>query len=349
MILILAIAAALWGLGALMGAPRRARAMMIGALILGVMLIQITLPPEAPLRQATGERVEYWLILLATIALVWGYSRLVRRLRTRAATQAAPAEPEPDGQLSEAELNRSMRHIVLREIGGPGQAALKRARVLVIGAGGLGSPVLLYLGAAGVGTLGVIDDDEVSLTNLQRQVIHDETTLGRPKVFSAQSRLNALNPHLVLRPYNRRLTEEIAEELFADYDLIIDGTDNFDTRYLTNRTCVALSKPLISGALTQWEGQVSLFDPANGGPCYQCLFPRAPDPGLAPSCAEAGVLGPLPGIIGTIMASEAVKHITGAGETLRSRLMLHDALHAETRTIATRANPECPTCQGRGT
>jgi molybdopterin/thiamine biosynthesis adenylyltransferase len=242
------------------------------------------------------------------------------------------------------EVDRYARHIMLREIGGPGQKALKRARVLVVGAGGLGAPALMYLAAAGVGRIGVIDEDVVEATNLQRQIIHSDVRIGLPKVFSAETAMLALNPYVDVRPYHRRLTDEIASGLVEEYDLVLDGTDNFATRYVINKACVDLSKPLISGALTQWEGQISLFDPAHGAPCYRCIFPEAPAAGLAPSCAEAGVLGPLPGVVGAMMAAEAIKSLTGAGDTLSGRMMIYDALYAETRTITLKRRADCPDC-----
>ena len=191
------------------------------------------------------------------------------------------------------------------------------------------------------------DDDMVDGSNLQRQIIHADQRIGMPKVFSAEIALRALNPFIELRPYHRRLDEAAARALFADYDLILDGTDNFDTRYMVNRLAVELGKPLISGAITQWEGQLSLFDPARGGPCYECVFPTRPAPGMVPSCAEAGVAAPLPGVIGAMMAMEAVKQITGAGEGLRGRLMIHDALYAETRVIGITPRADCPVCGAR--
>ncbi|EBA18748.1 molybdopterin biosynthesis protein MoeB, putative [Roseobacter sp. SK209-2-6] len=262
-------------------------------------------------------------------------------------TRAQPKEPpmsDAAPTFSGTELERYARHIVLRELGGPGQKRLKQAKVLVIGAGGLGAPALQYLAAAGVGTIGVIDDDIVENANLQRQVIHRDKDIGTPKVFSAQAAMEAQNPYVIVRPYHRRLDAEIATELFSEYDLILDGTDNFDTRYLVNRTAVALGKPLISGALSQWEGQLSLFHPKQGGPCYQCIFPEAPAMGLAPSCSEAGVIGPLPGVVGSMMAVEAIKHITGAGMVLRDELLIYDALYGESRKIRLSRNEECPIC-----
>jgi molybdopterin/thiamine biosynthesis adenylyltransferase len=297
---------------------------------------------------ATGESAALWLMIGGAAALVLVYRAALGALRARAGARGAKADTAPKPLFSETELNRYARHIVLREIGGPGQKALKQARVLVIGAGGLGSPVLLYLAAAGVGTIGVIDDDVVDNSNLQRQVIHRDGDIGLPKVQSAMAAMQAQNPNVVVRPYQRRLSEDIAATLFAEYDLILDGTDNFETRYLTNAAAVAQAKPLISGALSQWEGQLSVFDPARGAPCYQCIFPEAPAPGLAPSCAEAGVLGPLPGVVGAMMAAEAIKIITGAGQALRGELLIYDALYGESRKIAVSRRPDCPICGNKG-
>jgi molybdopterin/thiamine biosynthesis adenylyltransferase len=234
----------------------------------------------------------------------------------------------------------------LREIGGTGQKKLKSAKILVVGAGGLGAPALQYLAAAGVGTIGVIDDDSVENANLQRQIIHRDEDIGTPKVFSAQQAMLAQNPYVEVRPYHRRLDAEIAQDLFADYDLILDGTDNFKTRYLVNETAVMLGKPVISGALSQWEGQLSVFDPAKGTPCYQCIFPSAPAPDLAPSCAEAGVIGPLPGVVGAMMAQEAIKLITGAGSVLHSEMLIYDGLFGETRKMGLKPRSDCPICGG---
>lgn len=215
-----------------------------------------------------------------------------------------------------------------------------------MGAGGLGSPALLYLAAAGVGTIGVIDDDTVSNSNLQRQVIHTDARIGMPKVFSAEVAMTALNPHIAVRPYNRRLTGAEAAALFAEYDLILDGSDSFDTRYMVNDAAVAAKKPLISAAITQWEGQISLYDPAGGAPCYACIFPERPADGLAPACAVAGVMGALPGVVGAMMAVEAIKEITGAGEGLRGRMLIYDALYGESRQIGLKRSPSCAVCGG---
>jgi len=285
-----------------------------------------------------------WLMLGGVVGVVAVYGRGVRALKRRGTPDKETDEVVKAAAFSERELQRYARHIVLREVGGPGQKRLKQARVLVIGAGGLGAPALLYLAASGVGTIGVIDDDEVENSNLQRQVIHRFDDIGLPKVFSAQKAMLAQNPDVKVLPYHRRFSEDIAAELIGDFDLVLDGTDNFDTRYLVNRAAVEAGKPLISGALSQWEGQLNVFDPAHSGPCYQCIFPKAPAPGLAPSCAEAGVIGPLPGVIGAMMAVEAIKLITGAGAVLRGEMLIYDALYGETRKIALKRRDECPIC-----
>ncbi len=342
MVWVLAIAAGLWFLGHRAGAPARARWMMIGLLYVAVLALLVVLPEGHAVQRGLGGTLGEWLVLGGLAALVFGYREALGRLRRRA-RPAEAAAPKPGG-FGAAELERYARHIMLREIGGPGQKKLKAARVLVIGAGGLGAPAVMYLAAAGVGTIGVIDDDEVEPANLQRQIAHADARIGMPKVFSAEIAMKELNPFVTVRPYHRRLTEEIAGDLFADYDLVLDGSDNFATRYLANRACAALGKPLVSAALTQWEGQIGVFDPGRGGPCYQCVFPEAPAPGLVPTCAEAGVLGPLPGVLGTMMAVEAVKAITGAGEVLDGRLMIYDALYGETRVIALARRADCPVC-----
>jgi molybdopterin/thiamine biosynthesis adenylyltransferase len=250
--------------------------------------------------------------------------------------------------LSPEELERYARHIVLREIGGPGQRRLRAARVLVVGAGGLGSPALLYLAAAGVGTLRIVDDDAVSLSNLQRQILFGDRDVGAAKTTVAAAALGRLNPHVTVEAREARLDAGNAAGLLEECDAALDGSDSFATRAAVNAACVAAGVPLISGALSQWEGQVSLFDPARGGPCYACVFPDAPVAGLAPSCAEAGVVGALPGVIGSMMALEAVKLVARAGEGLRGRMFLFDGLYAETRRIGLRARPDCAVCGGRG-
>jgi molybdopterin/thiamine biosynthesis adenylyltransferase len=311
----------------------------------GIVVAHLVLPVGAALPVATGGSLASWLVMGGVAGAVVAYRAVLGRLRVRALPVSTAATPVPrPGSLSDAELDRYARHIVLREIGGTGQKRLKAAKVLVVGAGGLGSPALLYLAAAGVGTIGVIDDDTVSNANLQRQIIHTDDRIGMPKVFSAEAAIRALNPFVTVRPYNRRLAGAEAPALFAEYDLILDGSDNFDTRYLVNAAAVAAGKPLLSGAITQWEGQLSLYDPARGAPCFACVFPDRPAAGLAPSCAEAGVMGALPGIVGATMAAEAIKEITGAGEGLRGRLMLFDALWGENRMVAVERRADCTVC-----
>jgi len=342
MTLVLAMMAAVWGIGVWLKTPVGQRLAVITVIWVGVIIEQLVLPAGHPLRQATGGSAQVWLVLGGAVALVLAYRLGIVRLRDRAAPKAA--DLPAGGAFRPAELDRYARHIMLREIGGPGQRRLKDASVLVVGAGGLGAPALLYLAAAGVGRIGVIDDDVVESSNLQRQVIHTDARLGMAKAQSAVMAIQALNPFVEARSYTRRLTPEIAADLFAGHDLILDGSDNFDTRELVNRVAVNLRKPLIAAALTQWEGQISLYDPARGGPCYACVFPQRPAPGLVPTCAEAGVAGPLPGVVGSMMALEAVKQITGAGEGLRGRLLLFDGLHGENRTISLRKRADCPVC-----
>ncbi len=245
-------------------------------------------------------------------------------------------------ELSRDELLRYSRHLVLPGLGLEGQRKLKGARVLVVGAGGLGAPAALYLAAAGVGTIGLADADRVDVTNLQRQIIHGTATLGDRKVDSAKARLGDLNPHVVVTAIPDRLTSANAREIVRQYDVVLDGSDNFPTRYLLNDACVLEQKPLVYGSIFRWEGQVSVFAP--GGPCYRCLFADPPPPGLVPNCAEGGVVGALPGIIGSLQALEAIKLILGAGETLIGRLVLFDGLRMTFREVTLRRDPDCPVC-----
>lgn len=344
MALVLAFAAALWGLGHLLKTPIAARLLMIGLLYVAVLALHVAFPEGHALREATGGSAGEWVALGVLGAVGWAYAFGLKRVKARVRPENRPQDKP--SMSSSAELERNARHIVLREIGGPGQKRLKEARVLVIGAGGLGAPALQYLAAAGVGTIGVIDDDVVENSNLQRQIIHTDARIGMPKVFSAQQAMEAQNPFVTVRPYHRRLTREIATDLFRDYDLVLDGTDDVETRYLVNETAVALKLPLISAAISQWEGQISLFDPSRGAPCYRCVFPEPAAPGLAPSCAEGGVLGPLPGVIGSMMAVEAIKFLAGAGEPLLGRMMIYDALYADVRVIGVKRRDGCPVCQG---
>lgn len=345
MVFVFAAAATIWLLGAGAKISRPKRWVLIAGLYVAVLLVHLLMPEASFLRKMSGGSLGIWLITGGIVTVALAYLALLRFFKAKGKIRVEKmTDIKAKPAFSETELSRYARHIMLREIGGVGQKKLKNARVLVIGAGGLGSPVLLYLAAAGVGTIGVIDDDQVDNSNLQRQVIHRDADIGKPKVFSAQAAMKAQNPNVVVRPYQRRLNESIAAELFSEYDLVLDGTDNFETRYLVNRTCVALKIPLISGALSQWEGQISTYDPAGGAPCYQCIFPEAPVAGLAPSCAAAGVIGPLPGVIGAMMALEAIKEISGAGEGMRGQMLIYDALFAETRKIKLKRRKDCPVC-----
>ncbi|QMU58015.1 MAG: molybdopterin-synthase adenylyltransferase MoeB [Boseongicola sp.] len=343
MILVLALAAIIWGVGHLLKAPTAVRVLMLALLYLAVLAAQLLFPDGHSIRVATGGSPGEWLIVGVLALLVWGYVRGLRYLKT----QVRPENLEGNSMQSNAstsELERNARHIVLREIGGPGQQKLKKARVLVVGAGGLGAPALQYLAAAGVGTIGVIDDDKVENSNLQRQVIHNDDRIGMPKVFSAEIAMRAQNPFIEVRPFNRRINSDVADQIIGDFDLVLDGTDDADTRYLVNDVCTRLKIPLISAAISQWEGQISVFDPSRRAPCYRCVFPEQPAQGLAPSCAEGGVLGPLPGVVGSMMAVEAIKFLAGAGETLLGRLMIYDALYADVRTIRISPRQDCATC-----
>ncbi len=246
-------------------------------------------------------------------------------------------------QLSKDEILRYSRHLIMPEVGMEGQLKLKQAKVLAIGAGGLGSPLALYLAAAGVGKLGIVDFDVVDFTNLQRQVIHSTSDVGRSKLASARETIQGINPNVEVLTYETRLTSENALDIFKDYDVIADGTDNFPTRYLVNDACVLLGKPNAYGSIFRFEGQASVFY-AKEGPCYRCLYPEPPPPGLVPSCAEGGVLGVLPGIVGSIQALETIKLITGKGRPLIGRLLLFDALNLKFRELKLRKSPDCPVC-----
>src|SRR5438552_17257990 len=245
--------------------------------------------------------------------------------------------------LSNDEILRYSRHLIMPEVGMEGQLKLKAAKVLCIGAGGLGSPMALYLGAAGVGTLGIVDFDVVDYTNLQRQIIHSTADVGRPKLDSAAEKLKAMNPFLDIRKFNTRLSSDNALELFKEFDIIADGTDNFPTRYLVNDACVLTGKPNVYGSIFRFEGQASVFA-TKEGPCYRCLYPEPPPPGLVPSCAEGGVLGVLPGVVGTIQAMETLKLILGVGEPLIGRFLIFDALRMRFRELKLKKDPDCPVC-----
>jgi adenylyltransferase/sulfurtransferase len=247
---------------------------------------------------------------------------------------------------TEEQIERYSRHIILPEVGAEGQSKLLESKVFMIGAGGLGSPVAYYLAAAGVGTIGIADADVVDMSNLQRQIIHNQGRVGMPKVESARETIRALNPDVEVRTYNYRVEAENIREIIRDYDLVIDGCDNFPTRFLVNDACFFEGKPLVSGAMFRFEGQVATFKPTLDaeGPCYRCLYPEPPPAGLVPSCSEAGILGALAGAVGTIQAVEAVKELLGIGESLSGRLMTFDALRMEWKKLRLRKDPACPLC-----
>ncbi len=255
-------------------------------------------------------------------------------------------------ELSEHQIHRYARHLILDEVGEEGQAKLLAARVLVIGAGGLGSPVLLYLAAAGIGTLGFVDSDVVELSNLQRQIIHTNDSIGRAKVDSALATLRSVNPDITLVPHHFRLTVDNVRELIADYDLVADGSDNFSTRYLLNDACYLAKKPLVSAALLRFEGQLSTFKahhPGDGFPCYRCIFRDPPPPDLIPRCEQAGILGSVAGVLGTLQATEIVKEVLGLGDSLSGQLLIYDALSSEFRKIKVKRDPGCPLCGSQAT
>ena len=256
---------------------------------------------------------------------------------------ATPAPGAPEASLSQEEILRYSRHLIMPEVAMEGQLRLKRASVLLIGTGGLGAPLGLYLAGAGVGRLGLVDFDVVDFTNLQRQVMFDSQDVGRPKIEVARDRLSNLNPSIRIETHETRLTSANALDLLRNYDIIVDGTDNFPTRYLVNDACVLLGKPNVYGSIFRFEGQATVFG-YPGGPCYRCLYPEPPPPGLVPSCAEGGVLGVLPGIVGSIQAMETLKLILGNGEPLVGRLLLFDALKMQFRELKVRRNPDCPAC-----
>jgi len=250
----------------------------------------------------------------------------------------APAATETDY------LERYARHIILREVGGVGQKRLADARVLVVGAGGLGAPILQYLAACGVGLIGIVDDDTVSLSNLQRQVIYRASDIGALKTAAATRFIGDLNAGVEVVAHDLALSAENADQVVQNYDIVLDGTDNFAARRAVNAACVLHGIPLVSGAISQWEGQVTLIDTTQGTPCFNCIFPNEPAPGTAPTCAEGGVIGALPGIVGSLMALEAIKVITGAGSCLKGEMLIFDGLWSETRKIRLTRTPDCPVC-----
>jgi len=282
-------------------------------------------------------------LLAAQVLRTMGYTRVASMAGGITRWQEAGYPVVRDRQLSAEQLERYSRHFLLRQLGEKGQRKLLDAKVLLVGAGGLGSPVALYLAAAGVGTLGIVDADVVDRSNLQRQVLHTTDRVGMRKTESAAMTIQALNPDVQVRVYPERLTVDNVMALFQDYDVIVDGSDNFPTRYLVNDAAVLVGKPVVHGSIFQFEGQASVFKP-HEGPCYRCLFPTPPPPGMVPSCSEVGVLGVLPGVIGVIQATETIKLIIGQGEPLVGRLVMYDALAMRFREIRIRRDPDCPLC-----
>lgn len=253
--------------------------------------------------------------------------------------------------LSDDQVERYARHIVLRDVGGAGQQKLLASRVLIVGAGGLGSPVALYLASAGVGTIGIVDDDDVSLSNLQRQILYGSDDIGQPKVARAKQALNTLNPDVSVETHHYRLTAENALELIKQYDIVADGTDNFDTRFLVNDACFLAQVPLVSAALGQFEGQLSTFKAYEDteAPCYRCIFPEKPPPGVIPSCAEAGIIGAVAGVLGSLQALEVIKELLSLGQSMSGRLLIYDALSVSARTVRVKADPRCQLCGPQAT
>ena len=331
-----------WFLAGYLGMSQNLRAIYVVLLLVGILGALVLIPETHSFSIRMGGWAPW-----ATISFIFGVTFLFRlfisALRNKS-NKINFTDVQAADEFSNHELERYSRHILLKELGGLGQRRIKDSKVLIIGAGGLGAPIIQYLAASGVGTIGIIDHDKVSLSNLQRQVIYLTNQVGEQKVFSAVDAIYKLNSNVNVRPYNRRLNSEIAEEIFSEYDVIVDGTDNFETRYIANAAAMRTKKPLVSGALSQWEGQVSVFAPHQGGPCYACVFPTPPKDGLALTCSEGGVFSPLPGVVGSVMAVEALKILSQSGETLLGQMFIYDGLRGESRKIKLKPNKKCPVC-----
>lgn len=331
-----------WFLAGYLGMSQNLRATYVVILLVGILGTLVLIPETNSFSIRMGGWAPW-----ATISFIFGVTFLflsfISALRNKS-NEIYFTDVQDADEFSNHELERYSRHIILRELGGLGQRRIKDSKVLIIGAGGLGAPTIQYLAASGVGTIGIIDHDKVSLSNLQRQVIYLTNQVGEQKVFSAADAIYKLNSNVNVRPYNRRLNSEIAEEIFSEYDVIVDGTDNFETRYVANAAAMRTNKPLVSGALSQWEGQVSVFAPHQGGPCYACVFPTPPKDGLALTCSEGGVFSPLPGVVGSVMAVEALKILSQSGETLLGQMFIYDGLRGESRKIKLKPNKKCPVC-----
>ena len=331
-----------WFLAGYLGMSQNLRAIYVVILLAGILGALVLIPETHSFSIRMGGLAPW-----ATISFIFGVTFLFRlfisALRNKS-NKINFTDVQAADEFSNHELERYSRHILLKELGGLGQRRIKDSKVLIIGAGGLGAPIIQYLAASGVGTIGIIDHDKVSLSNLQRQVIYLTNQVGEQKVFSAADAIYKLNSNVNVRPYNRRLNSEIAEEIFSEYDVIVDGTDNFETRYIANAAATTIKKPLVSGALSQWEGQVSVFAPHQGGPCYACVFPTPPKDGLALTCSEGGVFSPLPGVVGSVMAVETLKILSQSGETLLGQMFIYDGLRGESRKIKLKPIKKCPVC-----
>ena len=315
---------------------------IISFIFILLFLVHLVFNSDNILIQLTGGSLNKLIFIGLLYSILALYALILSKIKN--SQRVRSLEKRKGGSFKSEELDRYARHIILKEIGGSGQKKLKNARVLVVGAGGLGSPVLQYLGACGVGVIGIIDNDLVDNSNLHRQVIYPDSAIGENKVFAAAEVIKSQNPFIEVLTFNRLFNETIAKELISDFDVVVDGTDNSSSRYLINEMCVLLNKPLVSGAIAQWEGQVMVYDNMPESPCYQCVFPPTHMESPDLSCSTLGVVGALPGVIGSIMAVETIKLIINAGESLRNRLLIYDGLYAETRTISTKKNDECPIC-----
>ena len=342
MLLMLLIATIFVGVLAFVGVRKKIILNIFLTAYLCIFLAIFFLPENNLVRLTLGVSLSEWISLSFVFLVILGYIVVLKKIKTNNLAKYSSNSSKND--MTDIEIERYARHLVLKDIGGQGQQRLRNAKVLVVGAGGLGNPVSLYLAGAGIGTIGIIDNDIVSLSNLQRQILYREHDVGKSKVFATQKNILEINPHIEIKPYNRLLDSSNAQKLISEYDIIIDGSDNLKTRHLVNFACVKERKPLISGAISQWEGQISLFDPSKNYPCYSCIFPESDKDNLTRSCADVGVLSSLPGVIGSLMAVEAIKEITGVGDSLRGQLFLYDAMSCKTRKIEAERNKNCKVC-----
>ncbi len=342
MLVILLIATTFLGVLAFLGVRKKLILKIFLTAYIFVFLTIFLLPENNPVRLTLGVSLNEWISISFVFLVILGYIVVLKKIKTSNIVKYSSNSSKKN--MSDVEIERYARHLVLKDIGGQGQQRLRNAKVLVVGAGGLGNPVSMYLAGAGIGTIGIIDNDVVSLSNLQRQILYREHDVGKSKVFATQKNILEINPHIEIKPYNRLLDSRNAQKLISEYDIIIDGSDNLKTRHLVNFACVKEKKPLISGAISQWEGQISLFDPSKNYPCYSCIFPESDNENLTKSCADVGVLSSLPGVIGSLMAVEAIKEITAVGDSLRGKLFLYDAMSCKTIKIEAERNKNCKVC-----